>query len=58
MPICKTSTEIVMVIQVNDSYGIYKKHESHDLMIFFSETFNRDYYLPALYWLYPHNKYN
>lgn len=47
-----------MVIQVNDSYGIYKKHESHDLMIFFSETFNRDYYLPALYWLYPHNKYN
>jgi len=54
----KTRTETVLAIEVNDSYSICKKHGSHDLMIYFRETFNRDYCLPALHWLCPYNKYN
>lgn len=45
MAICKTRTEIVMVMSVNDGYGIYKKHGSHDLIKHFRERFNRNYCL-------------
>lgn len=47
--ICKTGIDT----QMSNSYGVYVKHGSHDIVFYSREIFHRNYCFPALYWLCP-----